>query len=69
MIKFIREYICYNVTMFDIIYSDGQYVTRVRTVGRDDLPKTALNYMQGAVKTEILKTRYESEYIYERKEA
>lgn len=68
MIKFIRHYKFYGSDWFDIIYTDGKYITRVRTCLADDLPKTAQEYIKNAVATEVLKTRYESEYIYERSE-
>lgn len=50
MIKFIREYKFYNSTCFDIIYTDGKYITRVRTVQESELPKTARKYIEGATK-------------------
>lgn len=69
MIKSIREYTCYNVTMYDIIYTDGKFITRVRTVGKENLPKTAVKFMDEAVKTELLKVKNETENLYERRDA
>lgn len=69
MIKSIREYTCYNVAMYDIVYTDGKFITRVRTVGKDDLPKTAIKFMEEAVKTELLKVKNETENLYERRDA
>lgn len=48
MIKFIREYKFYGSTWFDIIYTDGKYITRVRTCLESELPKTARKYIEGA---------------------
>ena len=40
-IKFVRRYIWYRTTFYDIVYLSG----RVRTVTADELPMTALNFM------------------------
>lgn len=67
MIKFIREYEFYGSMWFDIIYSDGKYVTRVRTVLEPDLPKTARRFIAGAKREEHLITergKTRNEIIY-----
>ncbi len=77
MIKFIREYQFYKSTWFDIIYTDGKYITRVRTVTENELPKTARKFIEGATKREQeigrnghgrLSSDGKTEIIYERSE-
>lgn len=74
MIKFIREYKFYKTTWFDIIYTDGKYITRVRTCQEQELPKTAREYIKKANKREQprgygkLNLNHETEIIYERSE-
>jgi len=48
MIKFIRQYKFYGSDWFDIVYTDGKYITRVRTCLLQDLPKTAQRYIEKA---------------------
>lgn len=48
MIKFIRQYKFYGSDWFDIVYTDGKYITRVRTCLLQDLPKTAQKYIEKA---------------------
>lgn len=67
MIKFIREYEFYGSTWYDIIYTDGKFITRVRTVLEPDLPKTARRYIAGAKREEHLITEHgktRNEIIY-----
>ena len=77
MIKFIREYTFYKSKWFDIIYTDGKYITRVRTCLESELPKTARKYIEGATKREQTIGHYghgkfqgegKTEIIYERSE-
>ena len=69
MIKYIREYKLFNVHVFDIIYSrDGVHASKIVSVTDERLPKTAQAFIKNAVKTELRKTKNESEYVYERRE-
>ena len=75
MIKCIRQYRppfgnrYFFDDWYDIIYTDGKYITRVRTCTKHELPKTALKYIAEAKKTEYIRgsgLNTETEIIYER---
>lgn len=77
MIKFIRQYKFYGSDWFDIIYTDGKYITRVRTCLLQDLPKTAQKYIEEATMREQARNtnghgKYygesETEIIYEKEQ-
>lgn len=70
MIKFIRQYKFYGSDWFDIVYTDGKYITRVRTCLLQDLPKTAQKYIAEATHVrEQEDTLHGHEIIYEVKES
>ena len=47
MIKYIREYYLYTLTMFDIIYTkDGKHTSKILTRSKSLLPETARKYIE-----------------------
>lgn len=48
MIKFIRKYNLYSLELYDIIYVKNGYITKVCTRAKNELPKTAIQYLANA---------------------
>lgn len=45
----IREYDFYGMEFVDILYSKDGYITRVYTMPKEEMPKTARKWMEGKV--------------------